>query len=217
MRPTSMPIFVCAVTVFFMLTLGAGFPIPDAQATPIATFVVGPISGDTFPNFGENRLYQTASVTVPVDPSQTAWIAWNDTPSVVGDYLGPGGFGTDDFISLTVTNPASTALTLNIDWNDASGNSSGPQNVIFGEADDAPDVNRSSTGPINEGGAFNSVFTISGNYTFKFDFYNDHSYSYGHGNIYLLVEPIPEPSTLCLAVFGLIGLASRAWWRRPWK
>ena len=62
-----------------------------------------------------------------------------------------------------------------------------------------------------------SVFTISGNYTFKFDFYNDHSYNYGHGNIYLLVEPIPEPSTLCLAVFGLIGLASRAWWRRPWK
>ena len=188
--------------------------VSNVQASTVSTFVADPESGNTFPNFDEIRLYDTASVTVSIDPALTSWIAWNDNTSAVytgggcTNCLGPGSFGTDDYISLTVTNPGSSALTLTLDWNDASGNSSGPQNVIFGTADDAPDVYRSSTGPINEGGAFNSIFTVAGNYTFKFDFYNRWSYNYAHGNIYLFVEPtaVPIPSAVWLLGSGLIGI-----------
>lgn len=180
-----------------------------------ATFVAGPVSGNVFPNFGENRLYDTKSVTVAIDPSMTNWIAWNDLPTadrVSGSYtgcLGPGGFGTDDFLIITVTDPGGTSTPVQFDWNAENGASSGPQNMIFGVAPDTPPVIRSNPGVLIESGAMNFVFTTDGDYTFKFDFYNDHSYNYSHGDIYLLADIIPEPSSAMFTVLGLLML-----WRR---
>jgi len=69
-------------------------------------------------------------VVVFVDPRQTTWIAWNDTQTVSradGNFpgrlflWGGGGFGTDDFIRLTVTNPQGATLTVDMDNNDTLG------------------------------------------------------------------------------------------------
>ena len=175
----------------------------------------GPVSGNTFPNFGENRLYDTKSVTAAIDPSGTSWIAWNDLPTadrVSGSYtgcLGPGGFGTDDYMTIKVTGPGGTPTTVQFDWNTDGGTSSGPQNVIFGLTPDTPPVIRSDPGVFIESGAMNSVFTTAGDYTFVFSFYNDHSYNYGHGDIWLLVDVIPEPATTGLLGVGLAGLIAR--------
>ena len=149
--------------------------------------------------------YDFASVTTYIDPTLTSWIAWNNAPTLAlantgctgGFCLGPGGFGTDDFIRLTITNPSSASLTVDLDQNTALGNSFGQQNVIFGAAATAPDAIRTSppfgsppsvTTIFNEAGAFNAVFTTAGMYRFDFSFRNAFTNDGGHQNIYLLSD-----------------------------
>jgi hypothetical protein len=175
-----------------------------------------------------------------LDPALTSWVAWNNAATVAlsnagcsafvggasGKCLGPGGFGTDDFIQLTVINPLAVSLTVNLDQNTAFGNSFGQQNVIFGTAAAAPDAIRTSpffgsppnvTTIFNEAGVFNSIFTTAGTYTFNFSFRNSFSNSAGHQDIYLLAEEaqpstgIPEPTTLQLVAAGLLALACWRW------
>lgn len=149
--------------------------------------------------------YDFASVSRYINPALTSWVAWNDAstvrvanPGCTGGFcLGPGGFGTDDFIRLTITNPSSVSMTVDLDQNTALGNSFGPQNVIFGAAATAPDAIRTSpsfgsppstTTIFNEAGAFNSLFTTAGVYRFDFSFRNAFTNAGGHGDIYLLSD-----------------------------
>lgn len=148
--------------------------------------------------------YDAATVTVFIDPEQTRWIAWNDAPQVnleresrPGErYLGPGGFGTDDYIRLTIINPEGFGAYQDFDFNDAHGRWKYRQNVIYGRAQGAPDVFRqhpSFAEPpnqeffIDEGGTFENVFTIAGEYRFEFSFCNKYGISASHPDIYLLV------------------------------
>lgn len=182
--------------------------------------------------------YDIASVTQYFDPSLTNWVAWGDAFSAgatfsglatcsafvggaAGTCIGNHGFGTNDFIRMTLTNPLGVSATLDIDQNDAMGDSFGPQMVLFGTAANAPDVRRYNfpSGPyyaINEGGAFNSLFTAAGNYTFQFSFRNmfgSGSGDAGHAYVYLLADvtpppaaaPVPEPTSLVMIASGLIG------------
>lgn len=209
--------------------LGAG---RAAEATTIATFVDAAFSTTGLP------IYDSASVTVFLNPALTSWVAWNNTPTVSfanagcsafvggsGVCLGPGGFGTDDYIALTVTNPLSASLTLNLDQNTPFGNSFGVQNVIFGTAANAPDAIRISpsfgqppniVSIFNEAGPFSALFTVAGNYTFAFSFRDNSSGPSGHQSIYLLSEvadtqpaSVPEPATIALFGAGLTTLATR--------
>jgi hypothetical protein len=182
--------------------------------------------------------YDLASVSTFLDPALTSWVAWNDAATVALSNAGCSAFasgaagkclgslgGTDDSIQLTVVNPLSASLTVNLDQNTAFGNSFGQQNVIFGTASAAPDAIRRSpsfgippnvTTIFNEAGAFNSIFTVAGTYTFNFSFRNAFSIFAGHPDIYLLAEvaqpstSIPEPATLLLVGVGLLALA---YWR----
>lgn len=206
---------------------------PPAEATLETTFVD---SAFVTSSSSPGAQYDFASVSRFLDPALTSWVAWNNVATVAlsnagcsafaggaaGKCLGPGGFGTDDFIQLTVVNPLSVSLTVNLDQNTALGNSSGQQNVIFGTASAAPDAIRTSpffgsppsvTTIFNEAGAFNSIFTIAGTYIFNFSFRNSFTNSAGHQDIYLLAETaqpstsVPEPATLLLLAIGLLALA----------
>ena len=156
--------------------------------------------------------YDTASITLSLDPSRTNWIAWNNTPTVssanpscgVGEaYAGFCLVGAmDDYIRITVTNPGGASLTHNFDRNNTS---NGPlfdeannnQNVIFGTADAAPDARRNNFSATNfffdEAGAHNSIFTGSGDYTFSFAFIDEFAGGASHGNVYLLVDAVSPP------------------------
>ena len=188
-------------------------PEPEPTATPMAaTFVTGAFGTGSAERDGAE--YDFASVSLFIDPAVTNWIAWNNAPEVVvsrasrpGEvFLGPGGFGTDDLISLTVVSPDGGSLTVDLDRNDATGRWSGPQNVIFGSAAAAPDVFRqypsfapvpgpgdTFAGPnteffIDEAGSHNAIFTTAGTYEFRFSFRNTATKSAGHPDIYLLVD-----------------------------
>lgn len=163
-----------------------------------AIFVAGPAGGG-------NGQYDWAVVFVSsLDPAKVNWIAWNDAPQVqltrpsrLGEvFLGPGMYGTDDHIALTVIAPNGASQTANIDWNDAMGVSSGTQNVIFGTAANAPDVFRQNpyfANPPNveffldEGGSHNAIFSEPGIYEFQFSFQSPYGNG-SHGNIYLLIN-----------------------------
>jgi hypothetical protein len=149
--------------------------------------------------------YDAAAIALPIDPAVTGWIAWNNTPGVTlgrparpGEaFLGPGGFGTDDYIELTVVNPAGEPLTVELDHNDPTGRWEGPQNVIFGSAGSAPDVFRRypdfADPPgqeffIDEQGSHNAIFSAAGDYEFRFSFRNRYTASASHPDIYLLVS-----------------------------
>jgi hypothetical protein len=172
---------------------------------PQAIFVAGAAervfdSGETL----EGVEYDAATVTAIIDPEVTLWVAWNDAPQVnleresrPGErYLGPGGFGTDDYIRLTIINPEGFGAYQDFDFNDAHGRWKYRQNVIYGRAQDAPDVFRqhpSFAEPpnqeffIDEGGTFEDVFTIAGEYRFEFSFCNKYGNSASHPAIYLLI------------------------------
>jgi hypothetical protein len=182
----------------------------EAPACRFGTGVSAYLIADAlFEDFGggewTNYEYNSASITLFVDPEKTAWIAWNNLPEVslgrearpVEAFLGPGGFGTDDYIAVTVINPEGETLTVELDHNDAQGRSEGPQNVIFGSAEVAPDVFRQNPNfadpPgkeffINEEGSHNAIFTSAGEYEFQFSFRNRFTASASHPDIYLLVS-----------------------------
>ena len=188
-----------------------------------ATFVNDPISN---PVGGGGAEYDFATVSVYIDPAVTQWIAWNDTPSVEqtspnrpGEYFfGPLGIGTDDFIRLTITNPLSQSQTVDMDQNDGAAHPFGPQNVIFGNAALTPDAYRgvpaASEFFIDEGGAFDSLFTTAGIYEFDFSYRDAFAGGASHGDTYLLVAPVPEPSSyvVCIAALLVIAIAWR--WRK---
>jgi hypothetical protein len=106
-----------------------------------------------------------------------------------------------------------------MDYNNASAVSSGPQAVIFGTAAAAPDVARwgapwspssypyTQSNPIvfDEGGAFNSLFTTAGTYTFSFLGGNTGASTVSHPNMYLLVDAtvVPVPGAVLLGMLGL--------------
>lgn len=177
-------------------------PAPALRAVPLAASKV--VSSGLAPG----ATYDTATIRVQIDPFRTLWVAWNNTEQLVVQraerpgalLLGPGGFGTDDQIEVTVRAPGGTQFTATLDRNDAFGRSSGPQNVLFGTAADAPDVFRISptfASPpsevfiFDEGGTHNSVFTAAGEYEFTFRFINGFTDAGGHSAVYLLVFARP--------------------------
>ena len=181
--------------------------------------------------------YDVASVSLSLDPASTNWVAWNSTPTVSrtdgsfpGQFFlwGGGGFGTDDFIRITVTNPLGATLSVDLDKNDAFGAHlvpTDPMNVIFGSAAAAPNALRidafgSTAGTkrvFNEAGAFNSIFTAAGTYNFTFSFRNAFTTAGGHSDVYLLTDitpteviaPVPEPGTGLLVASMLAALGWR--------
>ena len=211
---------------FFLALLACCVLVPSANATLTSVPVSVPNAAY---GYAYNAEYEFRSVSLFIDPAATNWIAWSDsfgTPPTsadpyacaTGSCIGRHGFGTNDHIRLTVTNPLGAAFASDIDWNDGSGNSSGPQMILFGTAANAPDVRRYnfftlSYYLIDEAGAFNAAFTSAGTYRFDFSFRNAWGFEAGHENVYLLVDvnPIPEPETyaLMLAGLGMLGFAAR--------
>jgi len=192
------------------VAVGAGIPSPAVAShafTPTAAFVTAPGGDpDIFCCVGGGE-YHSASVSVFIDPANTKWISWNGSPDVdvpyptcyLGYCLGGNDFGTDDFIVLTVTNPLGASSQATIDHNDSFSFAIGPQQIIYGMADDAPDVMRGGNWGcypncieiLNEAGAFDStIFNAVGTYTFHFSFRDGPCCGHGHGNIWLLVQPV---------------------------
>lgn len=139
---------------------------------------------------GPSDPYDTARISIFINPGLTKWIAWNSVtkvetvnPSCSGYYGNPSGglcigTTTDDFIEMTVTNPLGQSQMVRMDENTGHGNSFGPQNIVFGTASNAPDAIRISpsfgtppntTTIFNEPGTHNSLFTVAGVYTFQFN------------------------------------------------
>lgn len=194
------------------LMLAAPLSTLPARATLVSHFVDGPLDlGFSATPRGQ---YDTASITLNINPALTNWIAWNNTPIVSNANVSCSagepyaGFclsgAMDDYIRITVTNPGGTSLTHTFDRNNTN---NGPlfdeannnQNVIFGTANAAPDARRNNFSAANfffdEPGAHNSIFTASGNYTFDFAFWDEFAGGASHGSIYLLVDDIGQGET----------------------
>jgi hypothetical protein len=157
--------------------------------------------------------YATASTTLFVDPVATDWLAWNRFPDLRATsnaspgqlFLGTYRPEVDDYFNLKITNPLGQSMTVAMDQNGVLGAPSGQQSVIFGTAAAAPDVvrgdNLGSPSFFNEAGAFNSIFTVAGNYQFDFSFQNIGGPT-GYPDVYLLAHTVPESSTMCLVMFA---------------
>lgn len=197
--------------------LAGAFAAQPASATLIAHFVDA-----TFPNNSSlgTGPFDSASITVNINPSLTNWIAWNNTPTVADGPVtsSPVAFGSspcsagenyagkclrgamDDYVRITVTNPGGTFSTVDYDRNGGFNEPFGAQNVIFGTAEAAPDAFRNSFVPgtsgfyyFDEAGAQNGLFTTPGDYIFSFSFINEFSGGAFHPDIYLLVDSNPPP------------------------
>jgi hypothetical protein len=186
-----------------------------AHATIIPYWVT---DGVYVPNQGFGGNFHNASVSVYIDPAQTTWIAWHDKtePTIVNNNPFVGGYnwlGVDDYLNLTVTTPAGNTYTRRMDYNGSYGDPSGPQAVIFGAAPDAPNVERWNFSQqhttFDLPGLFNDVITDPGTYTFDFAFHDAWYGSYGHTDIYLLVDAVPEPASLILLAFGSLLTSKR--------
>lgn len=176
--------------------------------------------------------YLNETVSMYINPARTNWVAWHDqtTPTIHEgkEYVGDVAWiGVDDFFTLTITNPSGATLGGRMDYNDAWAVSSGPQAVIYGTAADSPDVTRwgASWSPsyyprspyikiFDEPGAFNSIFTTAGTYSFEFVSGNTGSTYVSYPDMYLLadIEPVatvPAPSAMVLGLIGLGAINSR--------
>jgi hypothetical protein len=160
--------------------------------------------------------YATASTSFFVDVAHTDWIAWNRFPelrsvsdSLPGKLLGTQTPEVDDYFNLTVTNPLGQHMTVSMDQNGGLGAPIGQQSVVFGTTANAPVVvrgdNLGSPSFFNESGAFNSLFSVSGTYTFSLSFQNIGGLA-SYPDVYLLAHTVPEPSTLVLGFAGYAGL-----------
>jgi hypothetical protein len=167
--------------------------------------MVIPVAGHVARTGGGTDPYQTLTVRAHIEPEWISWIAWNDRRDVSlvvasrpnQKLLGPGGFGTDDYIDLTVTDPLGRSMTVKMDQNDKYGASYGPQNLILGSRANAPAAYRKIPfGPtagqelfFDQDGAFNSLFTKAGQYTFTFAFRDNEGgrTGYGHTSIFLII------------------------------
>lgn len=184
---------------------------------------------------GLSQYLQPVEWTAFIDPTQTNWIAFHHaaTPSTHSslpgrEYVGGAPFVhwiglVNDFLDLTITNlTTNESMTRRMDYNNASGNESGIQSVIFGSADVAPDVHRLQDPfgsrnwvTLDEAGAFNSFFQTAATYEFRMTYGNTGggSFSQDHDNIYFLVnvveqtQPVPEPASAVVFALGGIGLA----------
>lgn len=207
--------------------MGLGMPAP-AAAGLTAHFVDAAFPGQQGVPLG---LYDSASVTVAIDPSVTRWIAWSNltTPEFMGAQCSAGeAWATfclrgamDDSVDIRVTRLADGASSLvRYDRNDGNNNAFGPQNVIFGLADDAPDATRNNFQAVyvtfDEAGAQSAMFTSAGQYRFDFLFQNEICCGAGHPSIYLLVDQrdaangTPAPATLALLLASLFSATAAA-------
>lgn len=160
----------------------------------------------------DNGVWNTASLTVSLDPAANTWIGWSQQNSLaaysgtITSRTGEGVIlgGVDDSMNITVTNPAGESLTVRFNDNSAFGNAVAtvPQNILHGTAAAAPDafsVSPSFGNPpsaeslFDESGPFSTLFTAAGNYTFKFDFINVFTNNAGHPDVYLLTD---HPATV---------------------
>lgn len=169
--------------------------------------------------------YSVKSTSFFVDIARTDWIGWNRFPELrsVSDsfpgklFLGVQRPEVDDYFVLKITNPLGQSLEVSMDQNGSLGAPLGQQALIFGTAHNAPDVvrgdNLSSPSYFDEAGAFNSLFTVSGDYTFTFSFRDIFNSGGGYPDVYLLAHTVPEPSTWALALVGatlLMALRQRS-------
>lgn len=202
---------------------------PTASATVIAHFVA-----DQFDANGGPNPYDSATVTVYVDPATTLWIAWNDSDTVrdigartsgcslgeawAGHCFGPFFGSTNDAVDITVVNPQSTAQTIRYDNNSTFNVPTDQQSVIYGNANDAPDSLRNDFNDtlyiLDEAGAHNGVFTTAGFYDFTFSWVDVYGPVRGHPDTWLLMEVVggvPEPATGALlgGALALLGWARR--------
>ncbi len=184
-------------------TLAAQPPQPG-----IAAHLVTPGQSFSSAPFGP---YAFVSTSLYVDVAKTDWLALNSYPqlraafdTMPGKLLGPTGI--DDYISLTIINPLGHQMTVLMDQNGSLGEPFGPQAMILGTAGQDPTVvrwdNFGTPSFFNESGAFNSLFTVSGTYTFSFVFDNIGGPG-SYPDIYLLTHTVPEPSSIGLVACGL--------------
>jgi hypothetical protein len=191
-------------------------PVAETRACQPATLVAEPVLAR---GNGQDP-YEVRTVEAHVDPGRTRWIAWNDQPRVTltspsrpGQHLlGPGGFGVDDSIDLTVSAPDGRSATVTLDANDMMGVSSGPQGVILGRRGVAPPVLRRAPGGqeriFDEEGALGQIFARPGTYTFTFAF-RDNTRGrggHGHGRLWLLIDtadcPVPVGAVVAASDAG---------------
>jgi hypothetical protein len=181
----------------------------SARAEQIIATLVAPATDFGSPGSGE---FDVQEIDLFINPAATNWIAWNrfdavmaTTPSRPGEFLlGNNAIEVDDFFSLTITNPDGLTSTAPYDQNGSFGAPIGQQAVIFGLAEETPDVLRGDNfltpHVFDEGGQQNAIFTRAGVYNFEFSF-RDIGGLASYPDVYLLVS-VPEPSTVSLAAVG---------------
>ena len=183
---------------------------------------------------GLSTYLQPVEWSAYIDPAETNWIGFHNAPTLTThpglpgrEYIGGAPFVhwiglVNDYLDLTITNTTTAAsLTRRMDYNNAMGDESGTQSVIFGTAAAAPDVHRLQNPwstrnwvTFDEAGAFNSFFQTAATYEFRMTYGNTGggSGSQDHDNIYFLIDAapqsqtVPEPSTWTIWGIGSLGL-----------